>query len=114
MTQMKVYTQGHISIFNKFNFNEMGPVIDPNVQFSGNNRIFVKISALFIYVCFNNDCVIAQNTSKCVENGCDENYHIFVLLTISSFSVTLIITLKTVCFLVKCKIYSLVRPGPCA
>ena len=58
----------------------------------------LKNSVMFKSVCFNNDRAITQNTLKCVENCSDINYHIFVCLLITSFSVTLIITLKTVCF----------------
>ena len=46
-----------------------------------------------------NDRAITQNTPKCVENFSDDHYYIFVRLLITSFSVSLIITLKTVCFL---------------
>ena len=44
---------------------------------------------------------MTQNTPKCVENCSDDQLSIFVRLLITSFSVTLIITLKTVCFLVR-------------
>ena len=70
-------------------------------NFSGNNRIFVKNSVIFKSVCFNNDRAISQNTPKCVENCSDDQLSIFVRLLITSFSVTLIISLKTVCFLVR-------------
>ena len=61
----------------------------------------LKNSVIFKSVCFNNDRAITQNTLTCVENCSDINYHIFVCLLITRFSVTLIITLKTVCFLVR-------------
>ena len=47
----------------------------------------------------NNDRAITQNTPKCVENCSDDQLSVRLLIT--SFSVTLIITLKTVCFLVR-------------
>ena len=58
----------------------------------------LKNSVIFKSVCFNNDRAITQNTLKCVENCSDINYYIFVCLLITLFSVTLIITLKTMCF----------------
>ena len=60
-----------------------------------------KNLVIFKSVCFNNDRVITQHAPKCVENCSDLLDYIFVRITITSFSVTLIITLKTVCFLVK-------------
>ena len=61
----------------------------------------LKNSVIFKSVCFNNGRTITQNTPKCVENCSDDQLSIFVRLLITSFSVTLIITLKTVCFLVR-------------
>ena len=55
----------------------------------------------FLSVCFNNDRAIIQNTPKCVENCSDDQLSIFVRVPITSFLVTLIITLKTVYFLVR-------------
>ena len=61
----------------------------------------LKNSVIFKSVCFNNDRAITQNTPKCVENCSDVQLSILVRLLITSFSVTLIITLKTACFLVR-------------
>ena len=63
--------------------------------------IFVKNLVIFKSVSFSNDRVITQNTPKCVENCSDDQLSIFVRLLITSFSVTLIKTLKTVYFLVR-------------
>ena len=63
--------------------------------------IFVKNLVIFKSVCFSNDRVITQNTPKCVENCSDDQLSIFVRLLITSFSVTLIKTLKTEYFLVR-------------
>ena len=48
---------------------------------------------------FNNDRVITQHTPKCVENYSEDQLS-YVHLIITSFTVTLIKTLKTGCVLV--------------
>ena len=65
---------------------------------------------MFKSVCFNNDRATTQNTPKCVENCSDDQLSIFVRPLITSFSVTLIIIQKTVCFLVRYGTNSPVRP----
>ena len=79
----------------------MGPVIDPKMcNLQEIIGFLVKNSVIFKSVCFKTDRVITQHTPNYVEN-CSEHYndHIIVHLIITSFSVTLIITLKTVCFI---------------
>ena len=71
---------------------------------------FVKNPVIFQSVCFNSDRVITQNTLKCVENCSGDQLSIFVRLIIISFFVTLIITMKTVCFMVRYGTNPFVRP----
>ena len=47
---------------------------------------------------FNIDIVTTQRTLKCVENCSDSKVSIFVLLTLTRFSVSSVITLKTAFF----------------
>ena len=57
----------------------------------------VKNSVTFKSVCFNNDRVMTQNTSKCVENCSDDQLSYNCSSNYYHFSVSLIVTLKQ-CF----------------
>ena len=70
---------------------------------------FCKNSVIFKSVYFNKDRVITQPTPKCVENYDQLSY--ICLSNYYQFSITLTNTLKTVCFLVRYWINSLVRPS---
>ena len=57
-------------------------------------RYFIVI----LSVCFNIDRVATHHTPKCVENCSDNKVSIIVYLTFTRFSVSSVITLKTVLF----------------
>ena len=69
---------------------------------------FLRDSRLFTSVCFTIDRVTTQHTPKCVENCFDDKVPIFVYLTFTRFSVTLIITQKTAFFL-NCRLIIMLR-----
>ena len=63
---------------------------------------------------FNIDRVTTQHAPKCAENCSDNKASIIVLLTPTRFSVSSVITLKTVFFLNVDKLFVLKRCIPCA
>ena len=57
-----------------------------------------RFSVVIASVGFNNDRVTTQHTPKCAENCSDNKVSIIVLLTLTRFSVSSVITLKTAGF----------------
>ena len=60
---------------------------------------YCRYSFIITFVSFNIDRVTTQHTLKCAENCSDNKVSIFVLISPTRFSVSLVITLKTAFFL---------------
>ena len=65
---------------------------------------FCRNARLFASVSFTIDRVTTQHATKCVENCSDAMYRVLIYLNIAKFSVTSVITLKTACFFLKCRL----------